>query len=132
MGALGIAALGIFLTAGTAAMADPVKLICPTNNPSDLGPITIVIDESQSTVAINFPAGENRRASTTGTISAQFTFDTITVVQANNAKLVIDRTTGLFSESSADALGGTGILSGSDQFRCAQLRSAGRFLRLNS
>jgi len=112
MGALRIAALGILLTANTAAMADPVTLIC---NMVDTGrgtyqedePTTVELNEQQNSVTVHFgrehlAVGASNHvltAWTQGPVIATFTDNAISfsLVQFGKpASSLINRLTGTF------------------------------------
>jgi hypothetical protein len=47
-------ALGIFVAASTAALADPINLICDTHWPNDVGPGGLDLDEAAGSVTVHY------------------------------------------------------------------------------
>jgi hypothetical protein len=70
--------LGLFLTASTAALADPTTLICSLDGRPDLPPTTIDLNEAASTATVNHPAGTYSTGSSSGTLAAKFDPKTVT------------------------------------------------------
>jgi hypothetical protein len=98
MGALRTMILGTFLTASTAALADPTALICSLDGRPDLPPTTIDLNEAASTATVNHPAGTYSAGSSSGPLAAKFDPQTVTFddkLNATYSHYTIDRVTGI-------------------------------------
>jgi hypothetical protein len=98
MGALRTTIFGIFLTASTAALADPTTLICGLDGRPDLQPTTIDLNEAASTATVNHPAGTYSPGSSSGALAAKFDPKNITFDDKLNttySHYAIDRVTGI-------------------------------------